>query len=340
MKKKSAIFLLLSIFSLQIFAQPSRNQQYLQYIAQWRDVAVDNQQRYGIPAPIIMAQAILESAAGTSELATQANNHFGIKCTSDWTGNTYLKDDDKKDDCFRVYKSASLSFDDHAVFLQRSRYQPLFEIPMDDYKAWAHGLKKCGYATDPNYPQKLIRIIQDYHLDCLTDRNWKTLCNVETILLAGKSVAGETDNSAISSVPEPEYVEPLSASKERKLFFQTHKKQRCNGVRYVLAQEGDTYATVAFSLNVKERDLRKNNDALGRSLHAGERIYLAKKRAQAPKEKTLILVTSGENLWDICQREGVQLKKVLKYNGFPPSTQVLRTQQQIYLRKPKKKNNY
>ena len=132
MKKTTILFLLMSAFCVQAHAQSSQNQQYLQYIAQWRDVVVDNQKRFGIPASIIMAQALLESAAGTSELATQANNHFGIKCTSDWTGKTYLKDDDKKDDCFRVYKNASQSFDDHAAFLQRSRYQPLFEIAIED----------------------------------------------------------------------------------------------------------------------------------------------------------------------------------------------------------------
>lgn len=338
MKKTTILFLLMSAFCVQAHAQSSQNQQYLQYIAQWRDVVVDNQKQFGIPASIIMAQALLESAAGTSELATQANNHFGIKCTSDWTGKTYLKDDDKKDDCFRVYKNASQSFDDHAAFLQRSRYQPLFEIAIEDYEGWANGLKKCGYATDPKYPQKLIKLIQDYHLDKLTDKNWETVCNTGTNTSSNRPVVvRKTEPIAIiTSNPEPEYQEPRTAREEKQLFLLTHKPQKCNGVKYVLAQEGDTYASVAFSLNVKERDLREQNDALGRTLTAGDRIYLAKKKTQAPKEKTLMWVTPGESLWAVCQREGVQLKKVQQYNNFDPSIRILKTRQAIYLRKPKK----
>ena len=337
--KKFSIFLLLCTLFVRVHAQTSLSQQYLQYIAQWRDVVVDNQKHFGIPASIIMAQALLESAAGTSDLATRANNHFGIKCTSDWTGKTYHKDDDKKDDCFRVYKNASQSFDDHAVFLQRSRYQPLFEIAIEDYAGWAYGLKKCGYATDPQYPQKLIKLIEDYNLNHLTDKNWETVCNTKSSPATDRPVVVKTAEplAVITSNPEPEYAEPLSANKEKKLFFKSHKKQKCNGVKYVLAQQGDTYATVAFSLNVKERDLRKQNDALGRTLQAGDRIYLAKKKKQAPKEKTLMWVTPGETLWEISQREAVQLKKIQKYNGFAPSLRVLKTRQQIYLRKPPKK---
>ncbi|MGN0236389.1 MAG: glucosaminidase domain-containing protein [Paludibacteraceae bacterium] len=338
MKKTTIVFFLLCAVFVQVHAQSSQNQQYLQYIAQWRDVAVDNQKHYGIPASIIMAQALLESAAGTSELATRANNHFGIKCTSDWTGKTYHKDDDRKDDCFRVYKNASQSFDDHAVFLQRSRYQSLFEIAVEDYEGWAYGLKRCGYATDPNYPQKLIKLIQDYRLDCLTNKNWETVCNTRNNPSTDRPVVVKKNDpiAIITSNPEPEYVEPLSASKEKKQFFKSHQKQKCNGVKYVLAQEGDTYATVAFSLNVRERDLREQNDALGRTLQPGDRIYLSKKKSQAPKEKTLMWVTPGETLWEICQREGVQMKKVQQYNNFAPSIRVLKTRQAIYLRKPKK----
>lgn len=338
MKKTTILFLLMSALCVQAHAQSSLNQQYLQYIAQWRDVVVDNQKRFGIPASIIMAQALLESAAGTSELATQANNHFGIKCTSDWTGKTYLKDDDKKDDCFRVYKDAGQSFDDHAIFLQRSRYQPLFEIVIEDYEGWAYGLKKCGYATDPKYPQKLIQLIQDYHLDKLTDKNWETVCNTGTNTSSNRPVVVRKPEpiAVITSNPEPEYQEPRTAKEEKQLFLLTHKPLKCNGVKYVLAQEGDTYASVAFCLNIKERDLREQNDALGRTLKAGERIYLAKKKAQAPKEKTLMWVTPGESLWAVCQRECVQLKKVQQYNNFAPSIKILKTRQAIYLRKPKK----
>lgn len=322
--------------SIVVLAQ-GQNAQYLQYIATWRDVAVGNQHTFGIPASIIMAQALLESAAGTSELATRANNHFGIKCTSDWTGKTYLKDDDKKDDCFRVYPDASESFDDHARFLQRSRYQPLFEIAVEDYAAWAHGLKRCGYATDPNYPQKLIKLIEDYRLDLLADKDWTPASNGgQSASKRAVVVTTKEPIRVITSNPEPEYVEPLTAREEKKLFLLTHKPQKCNGVKYVVAAKGDTYATIAFSMNVPERQLREWNDALGRTLQPGERVYLANKKTQAPKARAMVWVTPGDTLWALCQREGVQLGKVQKYNGFDPSVRVLKTRQQIHLRKPKK----
>ena len=329
----------LCVGSCMFLTAQNLNERYLQYIATWRDVAVGNQDSFGIPASIIMAQALLESAAGTSELATQANNHFGIKCTSDWTGETYLKDDDRKNDCFRVYGDASESFDDHARFLQRARYQSLFEIAPEDYAAWAEGLKRCGYATDSKYPQKLIKLIEDYRLDLLTDAGWTPACNDGARPAAPRAVVVKKTEPirVISSNPEPEYVEPLTAREEKKLFLLTHKTQKCNGVKYVVALPGDTYATIAFSLNITERTLREWNDALGRNLRPGERVYLAKKKAQAPKAKTRMWVTPGETLWDICQREGVQVQKVREYNGFDASIRVLRTRQQIYLRKPPKK---
>ncbi len=121
--------------------------------------------KYGIPASIILAQGILESSNGNSDLARYANNHFGIKCTSDWNGKTYYKDDDKPDECFRKYRDADASFRDHSEFLMRPRYAKLFELKTSNYKGWAKGLKKCGYATNPKYPELLINLIERYNLD-------------------------------------------------------------------------------------------------------------------------------------------------------------------------------
>lgn len=134
------------------------------YIERFKDIAIAEMNRYGIPASITMAQAILESGTGKSDLAKYANNHFGIKCTTDWNGKGYYKDDDKKDDCFRVYKNPEESFRDHSEFLKRKRYAFLFELDKDDYEGWAKGLKQAGYATNPKYPDLLISLIERYDL--------------------------------------------------------------------------------------------------------------------------------------------------------------------------------
>ena len=134
------------------------------YIDKFKEIAVWQMHKFGIPASITMAQAILESNSGNSQLARVAKNHFGIKCTNSWNGKTYLKDDDKKGECFRMYSDEKESFRDHVEFLKRDRYATLFTIDSRDYKAWAHGLKKAGYATNPKYPQLLISLIERYKL--------------------------------------------------------------------------------------------------------------------------------------------------------------------------------
>ena len=164
--KKIMIIIAAMVLGMSAAAQ-KQNPTYLAYIEQWKETAVQNQADYGIPASIIMAQALLESAAGTSELAVNARNHFGIKCTSEWFGGVYYYDDDSKGECFRQYANAAESFKDHALFLQRPRYATCFEIAIEDYEGWAYRLKACGYATDKNYAPKLIKIIEDYRLDTL-----------------------------------------------------------------------------------------------------------------------------------------------------------------------------
>lgn len=136
----------------------------LSYIDEFKAVAIEEMNAYGIPASITLAQGILESGSGNSDLAKYANNHFGIKCTSDWKGKNYFRDDDKKDDCFRVYKDARESFKDHSEFLKRKRYSFLFQLDKNDYKSWAQGLKTAGYATNPKYPDMLINLIEKYSL--------------------------------------------------------------------------------------------------------------------------------------------------------------------------------
>lgn len=148
-----------------ITAVPTQKDDAITYIERYKQIAIAEMNTYGIPASITLAQGLLESANGNSTLAIQANNHFGIKCTSGWSGETILKDDDVKDECFRVYKTSEESFRDHSEFLKRKRYAFLFELDRNDYEGWAKGLKKAGYATNPRYPELLTGLIRRYGLD-------------------------------------------------------------------------------------------------------------------------------------------------------------------------------
>ena len=333
---KKSVIIALAVMALPLMAQ-KQNQTYLDYIEQWKETAVQQQMDYGVPAAITMAQALLESAAGQSELALNARNHFGIKCTSDWFGGVYYYDDDSRGECFRQYADAYESFKDHSLFLKRPRYATCFEIAVEDYEGWAHRLKACGYATDPGYASKLIKIIEDYRLDTLA----------ATPELFGKKepepqkplkaeVVHQTESIKVfTQEPEPPYVAPISAREEKKTFLLTHPVKRCNGIKYVDAREGDTYANIAFRLNVRERQLREWNDALGRDLAVGDRVFMSAKKKKVPAEKTVLWVHPGESLWEICQREGIQIAQVQKLNGFPVDLRTFRTRQQIYLNKVK-----
>ena len=397
--KKIMIIIAAMVLGMSAAAQ-KQNPTYLAYIEQWKETAVQNQADYGIPASIIMAQALLESAAGTSELAVNARNHFGIKCTSEWFGGVYYYDDDSKGECFRQYANAAESFKDHALFLQRPRYATCFEIAIEDYEGWAYRLKACGYATDKNYAPKLIKIIEDYRLDTLgvtgdglrvtgdsvergSTKDESTMYEGFTkgrkdesrkrgdgLRVTGDGTELNSGSAALNSAalnsaalnsdqrshstatkpvvvhrtepiavitrdPEPPYEEPLSAKDEKKLFLLQHPVKKCNGVRYVSAREGDSYANVAFRLNVRERLLREWNDALGREMKIGDRIYMGAKKKKVAPEKTLMWVHPGESLWEVCQREGIQMARVQQLNGFAPEVRVFRTRQQILLNKVK-----
>ena len=311
----------------------NQNPYYLSYIEQWKSTAVANQADYGIPASIIMAQALLESAAGQSELAVNAKNHFGIKCTSEWFGGVYYYDDDSKGECFRQYGDAAESFKDHSVFLKRPRYTTCFEIAVEDYEGWARRLKECGYATDPLYASKLIKLIEDYRLDTLAQGGSVAPKPQQKRPLKATVVRKSEPIMVINNDPEPPYVVPLTAREERDSFLLMHPKKKCNGLTYVTAREGDTYANVAFRLNVRERELRENNDALGRELQKGDRIYLAPKKNIG--SNTYVWTFTGQSLWQLSQEEGVFIEAIQKYNELDPQIRTFRTRQRIYLRKVK-----
>ncbi len=322
-----------------------QNAAYLNYIEAWKQTALEQQAEYGIPACITLAQGLLESSAGKSELAVKANNHFGIKCTSDWMGGSYFYDDDRKGECFRVYQNAEESYNDHSLFLQRDRYKPLYELDPVDYRRWAQGLKDCGYATDPLYANKLVAIIEEYALDTLYSLELK----VESSLPQGArsasrikkpsslEVESEVIVAAVAANEAGEvWVEAKTAKEEKWAFRSTHRREKVNHTPFVFAREGDSYASIAYQLNIKERTLREWNDAVGHTLKENDRVFLSKKPKYVRGEKEVMWVHPGESLWMISQREGVQLKTIYEVNGIPTEVKVFKTRQKVLLAKPKK----
>lgn len=288
----------ISIFLLPIMAAgQSLSADYLAYIEQYRETAVRQQQEYGIPASITLAQGLLESGAGQSRLATEGNNHFGIKCHNTWKGDGIYMDDDEKGECFRKYGNAAESFEDHARFLKRKRYEPLFSLDVTDYKGWANGLKKCGYATDPRYASKLISIIELYSLD-----EYDT---GQPIIASRKHLEG--DESLEHSID-------MEIINEFKL---THKIRRKWGLHYVTAYDGDTPDDIADEFGIKERKLRSYNDLPRRGdqqFKEGDMIYLQEKNEEAQEGHSTYTVRRGDTLRSIAMRYGIRLESLLRMN--------------------------
>lgn len=323
---KNRLFFILGglVVAINLLAQ-TQNPQYISYIAKYREMAIEQQIKHRIPAAITMAQGLLESSAGQSELAVKANNHFGIKCAGDWVGRTYTHDDETKNECFRQYASAADSYEDHSLFLQRKRYESLFALPLADYKGWAHGLKACGYATDSKYADKLIRIIELYNLQSLTlDKNLQQAGLVSTKDTTWQGV--ETDHLIETTTEE------THAIQDHIEVFANHQSGRINGVRYIVANEGESFASLAVFLNMYERTLRKYNDALDtRELQPGDIIYIYPKKNKASRKTPFHYFKPGEDAWHIAQKYGLKVKSLYKLNGIPYGTP-LTTVQRLDLR--------
>lgn len=273
-----------------------------EYIQQWAPTAVSNMDQYGVPASIILAQGLLESGMGNSELARDGNNHFGIKCHG-WKGDKIYHDDDKKGECFRKYPSAQNSFDDHVKFLSGSkRYASLFELKKDDYKRWAKGLKAAGYATNPKYPQLLINIIEENELAKYD--NPKTRPDMD-------EVVRETNNDIVFAEEE----------KESKPKTQTTSaypvKLSDNRIKYVVARGGEEMRALADALLLNEWQIKKYNDLEAEhNFEQGERVYIQPKRKKSKTEK--IKIKEASTLREVSQVFGVKMKRLVKYNPTLP----------------------
>ena len=278
----------------------------LRYIVRYREIAVHEMAVSKIPASITLAQGILESNAGQSPLAVQANNHFGIKCHKDWTGETMYKDDDRPNECFRKYSSAEQCFRDHSSFLvERDRYKSLFHLGITDYAGWALGLKNAGYATNPAYAGQLIKTIETYKLFRFDSGDF------------GKAFADSLamNGGEISSNP---WVSHFSLAE---MAPDGHQVYINNGLRLVLAGKEDNLARLSSAFNISIRKLMKFNDLNDSNLHPGQIIYLHAKRRKAAHATHV--VQSGETLARIAQGYGIKLKMLYKRNPLSENAEPL-----------------
>ena len=296
-----------------------------EYIDKYKETAMDAMRTHGIPASITLAQGCLESGDGNSDLAVKANNHFGIKCHNDWKGQTYYKkDDDPGKSCFRKYRNASESFKDHSDFLRyRDRYAFLFDLEITDYKGWCYGLKKAGYATDPQYAERLIKIIEDYRLYRF-DREMYTK--------AGK-------NSNLLPPSPNELMKVMELNPARNSLLYKYSRNRTiyvrNGVPYILAGSMDTYESIAEEYNLFTKELLRYNDLRKpKELVPGTVVYLQKKKARAQRHMEIHIAVDGDTYYDVAQRYGVRMKRLFKYNGYKEGD-ILHVGDEIFLRRQK-----
>lgn len=319
---KNLVLLLTLLFPLSLFAQRITPEEYIQT---YKDIAIREMKTHKIPASITLAQGLLESGAGNSALAREAKNHFGIKCHKGWEGDTYIMDDDAKDECFRKYRNAEESFKDHSDFLSgRSRYAALFDLEITDYRGWAKGLKAAGYATNPKYAQLLIDRIDLYDLT-----------KYDKIALGQM-----TDDDQLPDIaPEDELLELAYSPNDRSVFElvdMTAEKRfiyENNGVRFVFAKEGETPEGLAAAFGLKykkfcEYNLLRRPDEM--VFHSGDVVYLAKLKNRNWKAKKYT-VQEGETLRDVALRFAVKPERILSKNSLKEGTR-LRAGQVIWLR--------
>lgn len=301
--------ILIRIFLLMLLSSSLLSQNKMtpeEYIATFKDDAIKEMYLHKVPACITLAQGMLESGNGNSPLCRNANNHFGIKCHKEWSGETYIMDDDEANECFRKYDHVLDSYSDHSLFLfSRSRYSSLFELKITDYKGWCYGLKNAGYATDPSYPERLIKLIEKYNLQDLN----------------------HIENTPKLNFPSQEIIQPELVIRQ---------VYRFNHIQFIIAKENDSFYKIAHDFNLELKDLLNYND-LNKSdkLTYGQKIYIQKKRRKALEPYHV--VQKNETLKSISQLHGIRLTSLYKKNKLKIED-TLKIGDILFLRQTKKIN--
>lgn len=311
---------ILSVLAFSIFfsgfSQKTQKTQFTraEYIQKYSKLAISEMERSGIPASIILAQGCWESQNGNSKLATEGNNHFGIKCKTEWKGKKIYHDDDAKHECFRKYEHAEASYIDHSNFLiAGSRYSFLFKLDPKDYVGWAHGLKKAGYATDPVYAQRLIKIIEDFKLHVYDEY---------------------ADNRQIASIKQEEAKPKLTSSVLGKTNA-SHKIELRNGLRTIVVSQGDTYESISKDLALKDWELYTYNDLeKGVQPRVTEILYIEAKLKKADRKHVQHVAEDGDTMHYIAQLYALRMSPLLKRNRMRKGEQPV-AGQVVYLRNKK-----
>ena len=319
------LLLLLSLpFASYCQVTGTYEERVLNYIRQYKDWAMQEQMRVGIPASVTLAQGIYETGAGSSELATIANNHFGIKCKKAWTGETFAHTDDAPNECFRKYTSAYQSYMDHSNYLStEKRYQILFTYGVDDYKAWCRGLKQCGYATNPKYAQLIINVIEKYNLNRFTDS--AAILFATPVLDKNNNTHGPNVSSyeyqIINQIDTPETaIEEDANIKDNLLNFEGVTK--VNNLNAFVARKGETLLEYAIKYNIRYQKLLDINDLEDGPIPFSMYIYLEKKHLKG--DHAYYIVKEHETLLQIAQTEGIQLKQLRLINKINEEEEVVK----------------
>ena len=307
--KRILVSFVVACCCLMAFAQNAKLSRE-EYIQKYAQLAVMEMQRTGIPASITLAQACLESSNGNSDLAIASNNHFGIKCHSSWQGKRIYHDDDAKGECFRVYNEVYDSYIDHSNFLRNGqRYAFLFEFDKNDYASWAYGLKRAGYATNPEYPKLLIKIIEDFQLqkyDTMTPEQFKEKSKKEKES-EELVVKGDAPKSTVAP-PTPWTNEPIATKHNTKLY-------KNNGKKFVILQKNETIFQISRRFGIPMWKLYACNDfKAGQDLKEGTMVYIEQKSMRADSKYMTHTVRAGETFYTISQLYGMQANRLAKIN--------------------------
>jgi LysM repeat protein len=278
------------------------------YVLKYKDIAMQEMQRTGVPAAITLAQGIHETSAGQSVLVTKSNNHFGIKCKAEWNGPSVSHDDDARGECFRKYSSPYDSYKDHSDFLaSRPHYASLFKLDPTDYEAWARGLKKAGYATNPKYPQILIKLIRDYELQDYTLIAMGSKQEKQNEVWARNNRREEKNTNTASVV-----VGPAASIEPQKIIYPAGVF-KINETKVVFIPKGVSFLAVAEEYKVQLNRLFEFNDMHPQDVATADQlIYLQRKRKTGANE--FHIVARGESIYDIAQSEGIRIESLQAYN--------------------------